>query len=427
MLVRIVSFTVFSNFFWFSSLVCSAEPDSAQIGTEKYVPRKSSGTIRLATYNVSFNRSEPGKLIRDLKSGDHPQCQAIASVIRAVEPDVLLLNEVDYSTTEDNAGLFHDMYLTAADPDLLGNGPWPMPHRFSAEVNTGEPSHLDLNRNQRTDDPEDAWGFGRFAGQYGMAVLSRYEIDLKASRTFQRLRWSELPNALQPAFPETGEKYYSPEIWSRLRLPSKSLWDVVVKIPGSPLHVLASHPTPPVFDGPEDRNGCRNHDEIRLLLEYIHQGVLQPKDTNSAEFWQDDQGRLGCLASDARFVIAGDLNCDPHDGDSRRESLLQLLAHHRVQSEPVPVSQGAVQASQKQAGKNISHRGPAQHDTGDFNDEAAGNMRIDYVLPSKGFEVVQSGVFWPEIPSDSHETFDLLKKLNEASDHHLVWVDVKLR
>jgi len=33
---------------------------------------------------------------------------------------------------------------------------------------------------------------------------------------------------------------------------------------GQVIHILASHPTPPVFDGVEDRNGRRNHDEIRL-------------------------------------------------------------------------------------------------------------------------------------------------------------------
>ena len=29
------------------------------------------------------------------------------------------------------------------------------------------------------------------------------------------------------------------------------------------------HPTPPVFDGPDDHNGTRNHDEIRFWSDYI--------------------------------------------------------------------------------------------------------------------------------------------------------------
>ena len=34
------------------------------------------------------------------------------------------------------------------------------------------------------------------------------------------------------------------------------------------VHFLVSHPTPPVFDGPEDRNGPRNYDEIRFWADY---------------------------------------------------------------------------------------------------------------------------------------------------------------
>ncbi|MDQ3106173.1 MAG: GAF domain-containing protein, partial [Actinomycetota bacterium] len=49
-----------------------------------------------------------------------------------------------------------------------------------------------------------------------------------------------------------------------LRLSSKSHWDVTLNIGGTLVHALVSHPTPPVFDGTEDRNGKRNHDEIRF-------------------------------------------------------------------------------------------------------------------------------------------------------------------
>lgn len=397
--------------------------DEARI--QELAPSKPPRAIRVATFNVSLNRSEPGQLTKDLLSGSDPQCRALATVIRSVQPDILLLNEVDYSTEADNAGLFHDHYLSDSSSDLLGGSAWNMPFRFSTESNTGLASQLDLNRNGKIDDPEDAWGFGRFPGQYAMAVLSRYEIDLDATRTFQKLLWSDLPDALEPAFPDTGEKYYTPEIWKQLRLPSKSLWDVVIKIPQGPLHLLASHPTPPVFDGPEDRNGCRNHDEIRLLLEYISGDSLTAASGRWLEFWQDDRGRTGALASNALFVIAGDLNCDPHDGDSRREALVRLLEHPRVQSEPIPASQGAVQAARTQGKKNLSHHGDPQYDTGDFNDNAVGNLRIDYVLPSSGLKVIQAGVVWPELPEGDAELSDLLKRLDEASDHHLVWVDLQ--
>jgi len=391
-------------------------------------PSKAEGAIRVATFNVSLSRSGPEKLSQDLESGSHPQCLALASIIRTVRPDILLLNELDYSTQADNASLFHDHYLANPEVDLLGGEAWEMPYRFSAPVNTGEPSRLDLNRNGRSNDPEDAWGFGRFPGQYGMAVLSRYELDADATRTFQKLRWSDLPGALEPKFPGSGEKYYSSEVWKQLRLPSKSLWDVVVKTPDGPVHILASHPTPPVFDGPEDRNGCRNHDEIRLLVEYIDGRPMPTASGDRAEFWQDDSGRMGALDSHCHFVVLGDLNCDPHDGDSRREALLKLLTHPRVQAEPVPSSHEAALAAQRQGGKNLSHKGDPRHDTGDFNDDAVGNLRVDYALPSTGLQVVNAGVVWPAVPTsppnEDASKARILSRLDEVSDHHLVWVDI---
>ena len=76
---------------------------------------------------------------------------------------------------------------------------------------------------------------------------------------------------------------------------------------------------------------------------------------------------------------------------------------------------------------NANHKSDAGEDTADFNDTSVGNLRVDYALPSKHLEVVASGVFWPlyeDVPSDKVE---VLKKLLDASDHHLVWVDVRLK
>ena len=396
-----------------------------RVGTAiELAPERPAGAIRVATFNVSLNRPQAGQLTRDL-SGHDDQAASVAAIIRAVRPDVLLLNEVDYSDEADNAGLFHDRYLLAEQPDLLGNGPHVMPYRFTAPVNTGVPSQLDLDRNGRTDDPEDAWGFGRFPGQYGMAVLSRLEIDQAASRTFQMLRWAQLPGALEPVIPETGENYYPAEIWRQLRLPSKSLWDVAIRLPDGVLHLLASHPTPPVFDGPEDRNGCRNHDEIRLLCEYIESRPLAPGLGDGQDYWRDDQGRSGSLPSGSLFVIAGDLNCDPVDGDSRPAALRRLLAHPRVQSAKIPHSHGAVEAAREQGGKNRDQTGEPAHDTADFNDFAVGNLRVDYVLPSAGFEIIGCGVVWPATYEVRADQLELRRQLMDASDHHLVWVDLK--
>ena len=58
------------------------------------------------------------------------------------------------------------------------------------------------------------------------------------------------------------------------------------------VHFLVSHPTPPVFDGPEDRNGTRNHDEIRFWADYIRRG-------RRSRYTYDDAGRRGGLEGGA--------------------------------------------------------------------------------------------------------------------------------
>ena len=54
-----------------------------------------------------------------------------------------------------------------------------------------------------------------------------------------------------------------------------------------------------------------------------------------------------------------------------------------------------------------------------FGDEAPGNLRVDYVLPSAGLEITGAGVFWPVEGEPG-------AALIGASDHRLVWVDVTL-
>ena len=128
------------------------------------------------------------------------------------------------------------------------------------------------NNNGSTTDPQDAFGYGRHEGEYGMLVLSRFPIENEFIRTFQTFLWRDMPGALLPVDPSTGEPYYSDAEVALLRLSSKSFWDVPIKVPaaggGLPwrLHLLCSHPTPPVFDGPEDRNGRRNHYTIKSDL-----------------------------------------------------------------------------------------------------------------------------------------------------------------
>lgn len=355
-------------------------------------------TLRIATYNTALSRSGPGVLLKDLRAGTDPRIASVAEVIRMARPDILLLNEFDY-----------DGGLAALDAmrDVLAEGPDGIdyPHLFAAPSNTGMPSGLDLDRDGTATGPRDAWGYGNFPGQYGMAVLSRHPIDGRATRTFRDLLWEDLPGAELPRDAD-GEPFPSARAQAQLRLSSKSHWDVAVRTPEGPLHLYASHPTPPVFDGPEDLNGLRNQDEIRFWLAYLD-GWAPP----------DDQGRSAPRA-EAPFIVLGDLNADPLDGDGRREAVQALLSHPALQ-DPAPRSPGAGIAAKVQGGPNEHHSGLASLDTADWREDGGpGNLRVDYVLPAATLQVVGAGVFWPVPGAAGHEAAE------EASDHRLVWVDI---
>ena len=365
--------------------------------------------LRIATYNTSLYDDAAGGLIARLQDGD-ADARKIAAVLQRVRPDVVLLNEFDFDPSGRAADLFQRDYLQVAQPG--GGDPLHYPYRYLAPVNTGVPSGLDLDGNGTAggagrERGNDAWGYGLHPGQYGMLVLSRYPIDDAAVRTFQLLQWNAMPGARQPRDPQTGAPWYSPQAWSRMRLSSKSHWDVPVITPLGVVHLLAAHPTPPVFDGPENRNGLRNFDEIRLWAEYLRPGP------ETATWLCDDQGRCGGLDADARFVIVGDYNADPVDGDGVAGAINQLLQHPRVDAGFVPVSRGAVERAAQRA---IPRQGDVASHTGDFGPKG-GTLRLDYVLPSTGLQVRDGGVFWP--PQDHPAA-----AVSEASDHHLVWLDL---
>ncbi len=369
--------------------------------------------VRVATFNASLNRFDAGQLVTDLATPDNAQAQAVAEVIQRASPDLVLINEFDYDEGHVALEEFRDNYLAVSQN---GADPADYPYAFTAPVNTGVPSGYDLDNNDSVGGPNDAFGFGFFPGQYGMAVYSKYPIDSDAVRTFQTLLWRDMPGALLPDDPATPAPadWYSAEELDHVRLSSKSHWDVPVEVGADTVHFLVSHPTPPVFDGPEDRNGTRNHDEIRFWADY----VSGPK---GSAWIEDDDGRRGGLAPGASFVIAGDMNSDPQDGDSIPGSAQQILDLPRVQSAPVPTSEGAVEASLEQGGINLEHVTPAAQDTADFG-EPPGNLRVDYVLPSKDLRILDSGVFW--YPS-SHP-LSALTTGTSPSDHRLVHVDVRV-
>ncbi len=366
-------------------------------------------TIRVATYNTSLFRDKDGELVRDLETGTNEQAQKIAEVIQRVRPDVMLCNEFDYDAGGQAVKLFLEKYLAVGQ-----DGCEPIvyfQYHFSAPVNTGRPSGRDLSKNGRLGDPADAIGYGTHEGQYGMLILSRFPINSQEVRSFQKFLWRDMPNALLPTNPQSGQPYYDDDDLKVLRLSSKSFWDVPVFLGGPrglPLHLLVSHPTPPVFDGREDRNGHRNHDEIRLLADYIS--------PDRADYLVDDAAGRGGLDPQEKFVILGDLNCDPVDGEGLPGTMQQLLDNPRVNSDFTPTSAGAKLATESRNDSNAVGKGDSAHDTSNFGDFR--NLRIDYALPSRGLKIAASGVFWPTPDEPGAEAI-------AATDHRLVWIDVE--
>ena len=344
-------------------------------------------SVRIATFDTELARGGPGLLLRDILRGDD-QVAAVAGIVAHVSPDVLVLQGVDWDL---------DGRALAALADLLD-----YPYRFSARPNTGMATGRDMDGDGRDGRARDAQGYGRFAGEGGMALLSRWPIG--GVRDFSALPWADLPGADPPV--RNGAPFPDAERFAAQRLSTTAHWDVTVDLPGGPLHLLTWHATPPVFDGPEDRNGRRNRDEAAFWLRYL-------------------DGDLADAPPDGPLVVLGGTNLDPADGDGRPDAILALMAHPRLQ-DPAPKSAGAVAAVRAQGGANAAQTGDPALDTADWDDDGAGpgNLSVDRILPSRDLAVTGAGVFWPA-PEDPLATL-LVHNGTPASRHRLVWVDVRL-
>lgn len=332
-------------------------------------------TLRVATYNAELHRKGPGLLLRDILGGKDPQIAAVVETLAALDADVLVLSNVDFD---------HDLVALSAFADLLAQAGTPYPHRFATRPNTGMATGLDMDGDGRKGGPGDAQGFGFFAGAGGLAVLSRLPINTAKVRDFSAFLWRDLPGNLIA-------DSLSPEVMAIQRLSSTAHWDVPLILPdSSALHLLIWHATPPVFDGPEDRNGRRNHDEAAFWLRLL-------------------DGALPFPAPVAPFILLGDANLDPADGEGRVAAINALLAHPRLQ-DPAPKGQNAR--------KEPIHKGDPALDTALY--DGPGGLRVDYILPSADLAVLASGVLWPD------NADPLTAPLSRASRHRPVWVDIAL-
>lgn len=370
-------------------LLCSI---SAVIGAETQPI-----ALRIATFNVEDVRSS------DLEGADNERLRSIAAIIQRLRPNILLLNEIAVHQGDgpSNAEKFVYNYLAVSQGDGL------QPIRFDTytpPTNTGVHSGFDLD-NSGTVGPSvpeqtgseqtpeqraygnDCFGFGTFPGQYGMVLLVHPKLRIMEDdiRTFQKFLWKDLPGHIAPTH-EDGTPWYSGEEWDAMRLASKNFADVPIELPnGTVIHALISHPTPPAFDGPERRNVLRNHDEIKLIRAYI--------DNETALY--DDTGKAGGLEPGAHFVVLGDLNADPSEGNSVEMTVFtQLFSSDRLADDVHPGSTARV-------------------DDLDRTDTARFGLRVDYVLPSSGITVTDAGV-WRD-PGDAGVF---------PSDHFPVWIEV---
>lgn len=432
--------------------------------------------VRFATFNASLNRNALGSLLEDLTAGapnsavvDYNkryasssdiaglseqqrrilQIHNVAEIIQRIDPAVLLVNEFDfddngvagsvsvakpYSYSSKAAQLLQENFLAVAHgggtTGRSETAPVQYPYRYTPPTNTGIGSGLDFDNNGSIGGTGDAFGFGVFPGQYGFTIYSKYPI--KSVRSFQNFLWKDMPGNLltnDPTADAAGNlaNFFSPEEINALRLPSKNHVDVTIDINGNEVHFLAAHPTPPIATGPEARNAKHNHDEIRFWSDYITGGA-------TAAYIYDDQGGRGGLDPGAIFVIAGDYNADPNDGDSYEFSIRPLLANPAVNTLTTPASEGGIGAAtdpDNNGAANAKHVSDPKYDTADFSDAGPGNLRVDYVLPSANVSIKDSGVFWPA--ADAAER-PLVGEFNQpdlfsglpSSDHKAVYVDVAI-
>ncbi len=363
-------------------------------------------TLRVATFNASLYRTEQGALAEELSTPGSEQPSQIAEIIQIIRPDVILLNEFDYDAEGQAAAGFDENYLRVGQGD---QEPIEYPYIQVFPSNTGVSTGIDLTTGESfepavgTEDyAQNSYGYGIFPGQYAFAVFSKYPLVDDEARSFQTFLWADLPDHRIP------EDYYAPEALEIFRLSSKNHVDLPIDVGGHRLHLVAAHPTPPAFDGPEQRNVRRNLDEVRLIHDYIR--------PDRSTYLYDDNGREGGLSEEAFFVIVGDLNADPFDGGAS-EAIAALLSDPRV-TDPEPTSEGGQIFGESSWGEDQNHQGPHNQDTANFNPNV-GNLRVDYAIPSSNLIVEESAVFWP---APDQEFADLV----EATDHRMVWVDVTL-
>lgn len=421
--------------------------------------------VKIATYNLSFDRLTLEALVAEMQvlpakqkelvtayldgsieAADKEiaekiiQIRNVAAVIQKNRPNILMMAEFNNDGIgEDKTALigFQENYLSVAQ-SIDGAGgvtnlePIVFPYFESYSTNTGLASGLDLDNDGTIGGLGDDWGFGQYHGKYAFALMSQYKIDTKNTRSFQKFKWKDLENEQIPTITvcddlskipdgmSCGDEWYSAEEWEQVRISSKNHVDAPIIIPTTNgeevIHLLMSHPTPPVFD--TGKNKAQNAAEIKFWNQYIQ----------GKEFFYDDSGLNGGLADGAKFVIMGDQNLDPVAGDGEMAVMQTLhdndLVNQNVMNgELYPTSFGA---SEHAVNESSEHPKPNRI-------SSTFGLGVDYAIPSANLDVIDTGVYWSASYEEGRKLFDDARiglygnGKDVSSDHRMTWIKVNLK
>lgn len=359
---------------------------------------KTSGDIRVATLHAQIRGGSSVEVLEELEGGMHPQARVLAETVQLNAPDVLVLTGLSYDEQQQIAATINDEYLARGQNGQSGIK---YSHVYTAPTNSGIESGADLDGDGRVGGPGDALGYGRYAGERGMAVFSTYPIVKDEVRTFQEFLWQDMPENSIPA----GE--FSTLEKSVLPLPSTSLWDIPLEVPGEAehVHLVATDLNSP--PGPTGPDVARSEDQRRMVAEYV---------AGASWYLYDDEGAYGGLESGSPFVLAGSLadaqELQTWPGQEIPE-LSSLLEADSIQ-DPGP--------------KAITEEPLAQRRDAEADPQATHGLtggdavRSSYVLPAADLDVDSSGVFWP---AEGEFGFNLVDPSDPDSPiGRLVWLDI---
>lgn len=361
------------------------------------------GTWRIAQFNLRELSTD--KIV----ATSHPQVDAAAKIVARFHPDVVCLNEMQFdianvptsgmpgaksakpgtfSTAESNATRIAAR-IAAENPEAI------YPYALITVGNSG----FAWSGPRPSTEPGSDWyslrGWGEYRGRFNTIVLSKFPIVTDQVRIITDVAWDAIPkNSIAQMKTDTGL-----DVPAGYPVFEKSLNVIPLDIHGKTTYLVMSHPTAPAF---WSINPYRHEDELRALALFLD-GQLPGVES---------------VPQGSPFVLIGDLNADPEEGDSRPGAIARVLAHDRL--EPwFPEGAGTM-------GKNPTFNtyvsGCGKGDGSSVGDPSSRfQMQIDYILPSKEIGRAQGGaVFFPN-RAESQEDFDLACR---ASDHMFLYVDL---